>query len=431
MSRRAHQLTDELISLNQIPAAYIIKLYFYFELILATADYSKVQNLFFAGLFFLQCGVTFLLAASFIFFIPHYRDYERLAGVAGGEDMLYHVLAEEELEEGTAGGKVLSETIFPLSRASIWSLIFFEWVWELVDIGYRKPLEMEDVWEIDPAFAAEKQFSRLATMWNEELEIKRKGGQPSLIRALRRNFARELVVASLFWLLSDLIGTLALPVSLALPRDACRYQKSEAELTQLRRSSQLVMSAILHWMDTAAASPDNPSYATGYLLAVLLFGVTFIQQIAGLQNSRYLRLNLRPTVWLSLNTLVYDTMMSLEQREEKTLNNGKLTVLVTNDLDRVTGATTYINLTWSAPLRLVLATFLLYQYLGWACFVCIGVLVIVMPIQYYLTLWQRRKYNEKREKATERIKYEAEILSAMSVLKLYAWEGAAEEKVRR
>ena len=98
-----------------------------------------MQNLFFAGLFFIQCGIIFLLATSFIFFIPHYRDYEYLPGPAGSE-MMYHVLAEEEMEmeEGLARPTTLSETVFPLSCASVWSLIFFQWVWDLIDIGYRE-----------------------------------------------------------------------------------------------------------------------------------------------------------------------------------------------------------------------------------------------------------------------------------------------------
>ena len=67
---------------------------------------------------------------------------------------------------------------------------------------------MDDVWKIDPEFAADTQFNRLSAMWEEELDIKRKGGQPSLIRALRRNFAYDLIVAAIFWLLSDLISTM-------------------------------------------------------------------------------------------------------------------------------------------------------------------------------------------------------------------------------
>lgn len=77
---------------------------------------------------------------------------------------------------------------------------------------------------------------------------------------------------------------------------------------------------------------------------------------------------------------------------------------------------------WSSPLRIVVAVVLLYQELGVAAFVAVGLLVIMTPVQKKLVTMASALLKKSLGSTDERVKLVGEVLGAMDVVKCYAWE---------
>lgn len=77
---------------------------------------------------------------------------------------------------------------------------------------------------------------------------------------------------------------------------------------------------------------------------------------------------------------------------------------------------------WSSPIRIIVAVVLLYEEVGVASFVAVGLLVIMMPVQKKLVSMSSALLKKSLGSTDERVKLVGEVLGAMDVVKCYAWE---------
>jgi len=103
---------------------------------------------------------------------------------------------------------------------------------------------------------------------------------------------------------------------------------------------------------------------------------------------------------------------------------------MTVDVEKVQFLLYYSHLPWSAPLQIALALYFLFAQLGPAVFVGLGIMILLIPInwiiQHHLFKFQAIQMKTK----DERVKLMNEILSGMKILKLYAWERLFESRVQ-
>ncbi|KAF8413521.1 hypothetical protein HHK36_001512 [Tetracentron sinense] len=84
---------------------------------------------------------------------------------------------------------------------------------------------------------------------------------------------------------------------------------------------------------------------------------------------------------------------------------------------------------WSAPFRIIIAMFLLYQQLGVASLLGSLILVLMFPIQTFVISKMQRLAKEGLQRTDKRIGLMNEILAAMDTVKCYAWEESFQAKV--
>ena len=82
----------------------------------------------------------------------------------------------------------------------------------------------------------------------------------------------------------------------------------------------------------------------------------------------------------------------------------------------------YINLIWSAPLRIILLIYFIWRELGASVLAGVAVMALMVPINWYFTAYQRRLQMKQMVKKDERVKVIGEMLTGMRVIKLYGWE---------
>ncbi|KAJ1936867.1 hypothetical protein FBU59_004922, partial [Linderina macrospora] len=72
----------------------------------------------------------------------------------------------------------------PEQRANIFERLTFTWMTPLLELGYHKPLQLEDTWELMPEYRPDVVTDHFQRNWQAELQ----SGQPSLFRATMRTY---------------------------------------------------------------------------------------------------------------------------------------------------------------------------------------------------------------------------------------------------
>ena len=84
---------------------------------------------------------------------------------------------------------------------------------------------------------------------------------------------------------------------------------------------------------------------------------------------------------------------------------------------------------WSMPLQIILALTFLYAELGVALFSGVAILVLLIPFNIYSGRLTRKFQGRQMKRKDERLRAMYEILGAMRIIKLNAWEGSFTDKV--
>ena len=166
---------------------------------------------------------------------------------------------------------------------------------------------------------------------------------------------------------------------------------------------------------------ENEYVWHGYLYAVLLFLVTGARILC--TNYFFNRmLNLGIKVRTALVAAVYRKSLRLSNSAKSESTTGEIVNLMAVDAQRFFDISWSINYVWSAPLQIGLSLYFLWQELGISVLGGVGAMVIMIPINGYLTSVSKRLQEKQMKFKDERVKAMNEILSGIKVLKLYGWE---------
>jgi hypothetical protein len=80
--------------------------------------------------------------------------------------------------------------------------------------------------------------------------------------------------------------------------------------------------------------------------------------------------------------------------------------------------TSFINLIWSAPLQIAVSIVFLWQELGISVLGGLAIMIIMIPINGYLTSISKKLQINQMKFKDERVKAMNEILNGIKVLKL-------------
>ncbi|KAK8803750.1 hypothetical protein WA158_001444 [Blastocystis sp. Blastoise] len=119
---------------------------------------------------------------------------------------------------------------------------------------------------------------------------------------------------------------------------------------------------------------------------------------------------------------VYRKALYLTSTAKGNTSTGQLVNIMSSDTNMLQMFAAVILMTISVPIMLVVAIVLLAQLIGWLTSVVIGILVIMLIVQIFCTVYAR-KFRERNMKCTdERVKLLNEVLMGIRVIKYYCWE---------
>uniref|UniRef100_A0A4Y0ASL4 ABC-type glutathione-S-conjugate transporter n=1 Tax=Anopheles funestus TaxID=62324 RepID=A0A4Y0ASL4_ANOFN len=308
----------------------------------------------------------------------------------------------------------------PELSASFPSRIFFAWFDRLAWVGFKKPLEVEDLWTMKPEDSSKEVSPAFLHHWNKTLEktyqtretsndvtFKKLGNTASVdFRTTKSKNIASILPA----LIKTFGGTFLLGSFLKLGQDLLTF------------ASPQILKLIIGFVDG-----DEPLWK-GLMYAITLFVVAGTQTLLlGQYFNRMFFVGLR--IRTALISAIYRKALIISNSARKGSTVGEIVNLMAVDAQRFMDLTTYINMIWSAPLQIGLALYFLWQILGPSVLAGLAVMIILIPVNGVIANMIKTLQIKQMKNKDERVKLMNEVLSGIKVLKLYAWEPSFEQQI--
>ncbi|KAJ3786105.1 hypothetical protein GGU10DRAFT_291027 [Lentinula aff. detonsa] len=122
---------------------------------------------------------------------------------------------------------------------------------------------------------------------------------------------------------------------------------------------------------------------------------------------------------------------SKSDQSEKAKNIlGKLSNLVTTDMQNITDGKEALRLIIHVPIQVALCVWFLERVLGWSAFVGLAMIIILFPVPGYFTKLMQSRQKIKMKKTDARIGVVTETLSVLRMVKFFGWESLMDARIR-
>nr|AAF61707.1 canalicular multispecific organic anion transporter cMOAT [Mus musculus] len=331
----------------------------------------------------------------------------------------------------------------PSATASFLSSVTFSWYDSTVLKGYKHPLTIEDVWDIEENLKAKSLTSKFKTIMTKDLQKARQALQrrlkksqqspegPSHGLTKKQSQSQDVLVLEdakkkkkkseatkdfpKSWLVKALFKTFYVVILksfiLKLAHDILLFLNPQ----------------LLKFLIGFVKDPDSYPWV-GYIYAILMFSVTLIQSFF-LQCYFQFCFVLGMTVRTTIIASVYKEALTLSNLARRQYTIGETVNLMSVDSQKLMDVTNYIHLRWSSVLQIALSIFFLWRELGPSILAGVGLMVLLVPVNGVLATKIRKIQVQNMKNKDKRLKIMNEILSGIKILKYFAWEPSFKEQV--
>uniref|UniRef100_A0A9J7X6J7 ABC-type glutathione-S-conjugate transporter n=1 Tax=Cyprinus carpio carpio TaxID=630221 RepID=A0A9J7X6J7_CYPCA len=276
----------------------------------------------------------------------------------------------------------------PEAKATFLSRITFNWFNSMVIKGFKRPLVQEDMWDLNEKDSTQTICQEFEDIMTKELKkahsrLQKKQNKPKTKTDHQNGLAKGVILYVLF----------LKPLMISFTQDTTSHA----------------------W--------------TGYLYAVLLLVVAFLQSVF-LQQYFQRCFILGMKVRTALMAAVYKKALVVSNDSRKESTAGEIVNLMSADAQRFNDVTNFIHLLWSCPLQIILAIAFLWIELGPSVLAGLLTMVLLVPINGWLATKSRGFQVENMKFKDKRMKIVNDILNGIKVLKYYAWESSFEAQVQ-
>ncbi|XP_065882476.1 ATP-binding cassette subfamily C member 4-like [Dysidea avara] len=308
----------------------------------------------------------------------------------------------------------------PRKQANLISKFFFAWLDPLIWTGYRRELKQEDLYATPEAAKSQKLLKDFKTYWTfkhqKETEVR-------LWLALLQFFKVTVTLHGTLHLCEVLMFMAQAVLVGYLSQYFCEKNSLEEELTTLQNSNK---------SDLANSVEDEIKLVTRnaflYAAGIALLGIAqalihawalFLSSILGMK------------IRVLLTAAIYDKSLHLSHSTIGQLSIGHIVNLASNDVQRYDLGVDFAHMWWIFLVTLPLLVYLLWSEIGPSCLVGLGLVFVQPPLQYILGRLYTKLWLKSAKVTDKRVRVMNEIISGMRLIKMYAWEWAFHEYVKK
>lgn len=269
----------------------------------------------------------------------------------------------------------------PYGKASIFQLVTFSWLNPLFVVGKNKPLDQDDVPDIDTLDSG-----HFTSEFFDEC-LKQDG--KSIYKAIYLFIRKKVVINALF----------------AITSAAASYV------------GPYLISDLVNFLN----EKKTRSLTSGYLIGLGFLSAKVVETLTQRQwifGARQLGLRLRA----ALISHIYKKGLVLSSRSCQTHTSGEIINIMSVDIQRITDFMWYVNTFFMLPIQISLAIFILHINLGHGALVALAATIVLMSGNIPLTRVQKWYQSMIMESKDARMKSTSEVLRNIKTLKLQAWD---------
>lgn len=314
--------------------------------------------------------------------------------------------------------------------ASVLSLASFGWVDGVVWRGYWKTYEMDAVWNLPPR-------DKAANVLADYRQLKKTN---SLALHLLRYFRRTLIIQGL-WACAS--GFLTFVPTLLL-KAILEYVESPATVP---KNAAWMWVGLLFVSGCASALADGQALWIGRKICIRLRAVIVgeiyakaLKRRAAAGTDKVLGEEKKPPEDSSQQkTGFFKRIFGKKQEDSKTQNGAATTETKTVDDSQVSSGAiinlmavdsfkvgeicAYLHFLWAAtPVQVVMSVYLLYRIMGMSSIAGIGIMIILLPVNMYISKWFAKYQNLILAATDARIHTTNEVLGNIRIIKFFTWE---------
>ncbi|XP_044154092.1 ATP-binding cassette sub-family C member 2-like [Bufo gargarizans] len=330
----------------------------------------------------------------------------------------------------------------PELTASFFSRITFSWYDSIVVKGFRRPLVMEDLWELSKENQSQHNYEAFDKTMKVEVAKARNALEKRRNKRKQQDGAIEMNGLSKVHSQEVLVEKKKKKESVSgTSKD---YPKSWLYKTLIKANAKIILRSvffklihdilvfvspqILKAMVSFTSNPKEYLWK-GFLYAALLLVTGSIQSLCLQQyllDCYVLGMRIRTT----LTAAVYKKALTVSNSIRKESTVGETVNLMSADAQEFMDLTISVHLLWSAPLQIVVSVVFVWAELGPSVLAGLGVMILLIPISAFLATKSKTFQMKNMKNKDKRLKIMNEILNGIKVLKLYAWEPSFEKQVQ-
>ncbi|XP_025100027.1 multidrug resistance-associated protein 1-like [Pomacea canaliculata] len=174
-------------------------------------------------------------------------------------------------------------------------------------------------------------------------------------------------------------------------------------------------------IEQVTSPDDNDKQArSGYVLAVLMFLVYMVRTLLASFSfwcSQVVGMQLKTI----LIAAIYKKSLTMNSAARRLAASGEITNLMSVDCQRIQDSMFYF-VAWTTPLQAIIVVGVLYFYIGPSVFAGVIVLLLLVPLNSYISSCQKKLNISNLKFKDKRLRLTNDMLSGMRVVKMYAWE---------
>ncbi|KAG8877682.1 hypothetical protein FRB98_006588 [Tulasnella sp. 332] len=173
-------------------------------------------------------------------------------------------------------------------------------------------------------------------------------------------------------------------------------------------------------------APQSVGYGLGWA-----FGLFAMQVLSSLGEQHHLQkmMSVGMQARSAVTGMIFEKALRLSHRSRAKHSTGKITTMISSDVQRIEAAASYFHYIWVGPIQFFLGVGLLIGTLGYSALVGLAVMIFMIPVQgifVWLLYVTRKKTTVIMDK---RICLLQEVLAGIRVVKLFAWEQHFSDKI--
>ncbi|ORX88370.1 P-loop containing nucleoside triphosphate hydrolase protein [Basidiobolus meristosporus CBS 931.73] len=285
----------------------------------------------------------------------------------------------------------------PEESASVLSLATFSWMNAMIFKGYRKGIDLEDVYDLPES---ERSGYLCRKFDQESMELPNRSLSFRLIYFFRRPILIQLGYTNLV-----ILFTFSGPYFLKRILDYLEHP----ELYSQEMAYLNVFGLLLGYVALSLASSQSLwiGRKIGNGLKALIIGEVYAKSLR--------RQDVPGT--------------AQENDSDEVSSQGKITNLMAVDAHQVAEICTYLDYLYSLPMQIIITVVFLYQVIGWSAIAGSFAMMLTMPLNYY-SVTKCAKIQDRLMAATDkRMSVINEVLQGIKIIKFFAWEDRFKSRV--